>query len=71
MLLTAKYFCFFEINTRSLPSENFNFLTQKSKPIEQWKIAYVTKVNGQYLAGILSYLEDSSFRIILKGRECF
>ena len=66
MLSIAKSFFFVEINTRSLPSENFNFLTQKLKPVEQWKVAYVTRVYCQYLTGILSYLEDSSFRIILK-----
>ena len=71
MLLTAKSFCFFEINAWSLPPKNFNFLTQKLKPVEPWKVAYVTRVNCQYLATILSYVEDSSFRMILKRRECF
>ena len=66
MLLTAKYFFFFEKNDWSLPLKNFNFLTQKLKPVKQWKVAYVTRVNCQYLAGILSYLVDSCFRIILK-----
>ena len=45
MLSIAKSFCFFEINTRSLASENFNFLSQKLKPVEQWKVAHVTRVN--------------------------
>ena len=49
--------------------KNFNVLTQKLKPVEQWKVAYFTRVNCQYLAAILSNLEDSSFRIILKRRE--
>ena len=66
MLLTAKSFCVFEINTWSLPSKNFAFLTQKLKPGEQWKVAYVARVKCQYLGATLSYLEDSSFRIILK-----
>ena len=63
MLLTAKSFCFFKVYAWSLPPKNFNFLTQKLKPVEQWKVAYVTRVNCQYLSGILSYLEDSCFRI--------
>ena len=71
MLLTAKYFCFLEINDYLLPPKNFNFLTQKLKPLEQSKVAYVARVKCQYLAAILSYLEDSSFRMILKRRECF
>ena len=71
MLLTSKYFCFSEINDWSLPPKNFNFLTQNLKPVEQWKVAYVTRVNCQYLATILSYLEDSSFRMILKRKERF
>ena len=41
---------------------------QKIKPQEEWKD---TGVYCQYQAGILSYLEDSSFRIILKQTECF
>ena len=51
--------------------KNFNILTQKLKPVEQWKVAYVTRSICQYLAAIQSYLEDSSFRIILKRRKCF
>ena len=70
MLLAAKSFCFFEINAWSLPPKNFNFSIQNLKPVERWKVAYVTSVNCQYSAGILSYLEDSCFRIILKGKEC-
>ena len=58
MVLTAKSFCFFEINAWSLPPKNFNFLTEKLKPVERWKVAYVTSVNRQYLAAVLSYLED-------------
>ena len=50
MLLTSKSFCSFEINTRSLPRENFNFLTRELKQVEQWNLAYVTRVNCQYLA---------------------
>ena len=71
MLLTAKSFCFFEINTWSLPQKNFNFFSQKLKPVEQWKVTYITRVNCQYLTGFLSYLDDSSFRAILKRKECF
>ena len=59
MLLTAKYFCFFEINASSLPPKNFNLLNQNLKPVEQWKVAYVTRVTCQNVAEILSYLEDS------------
>ena len=62
MLLTAKSFCFFEINTRSLPLENYNFLKQKLKPVQQWKVAYVTRVNCQYLA---SWNSKLSRRLIL------
>ena len=54
------------MNVWLLPPKNFNLLIQKLKPVEQWKVAYVTRVNCQYLAATLSYLEDSSFRIILK-----
>ena len=70
MLLTAKSFCVFEINAWSLPPKNFTFLTQKLKPVEQWKVVYVTLVYCQYFAGIPSYLEDS-FSVYLKRRECF
>ena len=49
-----------------MPPTNFNFLTQKLKPVEQWKVAYVARVKCQYIAAILSHLEDSCFRIILK-----
>ena len=59
MLSIGKCFCFFEINTRSLPSENFNFLTEKLKPVEQWKVAHVTRVRCKYFAAFLSYLEVS------------
>ena len=38
MLLVAKYFCVFEINAWSLPPNNVNFLTQKLKPVQQWKV---------------------------------
>ena len=71
MLVTAKSFCFFEKKACSLPPKNIYFLTQKLKPVEQWKVAYVTGVDCQNLAAILSYLEDSCFHIILKRRECF
>ena len=59
MLLSVKSFCFLEINDWSLPPKNFNFLTQNLKPVEQLKVAYVTRVNCQNLAEILSYLDDS------------
>ena len=58
MLLTAKSFCDFVINKWSWPPKNFNFLTEKLKPVERWKVAYVTSVNCQYLAAVLGYLED-------------
>ena len=70
MLFFAKSFCLSEINHWPLLSKNFNLPTQKLKQVEQWKVAYLTRVNCQYLAEILSYIEDSSFRIILKRREC-
>ena len=66
MILRAKSFCFFELNAGSLSTKNFNFFTQKLKLVERWKVAYVTRVNCQYLSTILSYVEDSSFRMILK-----
>ena len=59
MLLTAKSFGDFVINAWSLPLKNFNFLTQKLKPVEQWRVAFVTRVICQYFAGILSYVGDS------------
>ena len=37
MLLTGKSFCFFEINAWPLPPKNFTILTQKLKPVEEWK----------------------------------
>ena len=64
MILIAKPFCFFEINDWSLPTKNFNLLTQKLKPVEQWKVACFIRVNFQYLAEIVSYLEDAFFRVI-------
>ena len=42
-----------------IDNKNINFLTQKLKAVEQWKIAYVTRVDCQCLAGISSYLQDS------------
>ena len=51
--------------------KNFNILTQKLKPVEQWKVGYFTRVNCQYLPEILSYIEDSSFRIIFKRTKYF
>ena len=69
MLLTDKSFCFFEINAWWMPPKNLNYLTQNLKLVERWNVAYVTRVNSQNLAAILSYLEDSSFRIILKRTE--
>ena len=71
MLLAAKSFCIYEINAWSLLPKNFNFLIQKLNPVERWKVADVTRVNCHYLATILIYVEDSSFRMILKRRECF
>ena len=57
MLLTAKYFCDFLIDASALPPKNFNFLIQKIKAVEQWKVDNVSRINCQYFAGILSYLE--------------
>ena len=65
MLLTAKSVFVFEIDAWSLLQKKLNFSSLKLKPVEQWKVAYVTRVKCQCLAGILSYLEDSCFRIIL------
>ena len=48
MLLTAKYFCFFEINTWPLPPKNFTILSHKIKRLEQCK---VTWVDCRYQAG--------------------
>ena len=67
MLLCDKSFCLFENNGLPLAQKNFTILTQKIKPVEEWKD---TGVNCQYWAGILSYLEDSSFVIILYPTEC-
>ena len=69
MLLTAKSFRFFEISAWPLPPQNFTILTQKIERGEQWKVRYEGKFS--ILAGILGYLEDSSFRIILKRIKCF
>ena len=41
MLLTAKSFCFFEINTWPLPPKNFTILSQKIKRLEQCKVTWV------------------------------
>ena len=71
MLLFGKWFCFSEINHWPWHSKNFNLLTQKLKQVEQWKVAYFTRVYGQYLDEILSYVEGSSVCIILKRRESF
>ena len=38
MLLTAKSFCFFEINTWPLSPKNFTILTQKLKQVEQCEV---------------------------------
>ena len=37
MLLTAKSFCFFEINAWPLSPKNFTILTQKLKPVEHFQ----------------------------------
>ena len=68
MLFSDKSFFLFEINGWPLPPKNFTILTHKIKPVEEWKD---TTVNCQYLAWILGFQEDSSFRIILKRTECF
>ena len=41
ILLTAKSFCFFEINTWPLPPKNFTILSQKMKRLEQCKVTWV------------------------------
>ena len=51
MLLTAKSFSFFEINTWPLPPKNFIILIQKMKRLEQCK---VTWVDYKYYAGFCS-----------------
>ena len=68
MLFSDKSFCLFEINGLPLPPKNFTILTQKIKPVEEWKD---TRVNCQYQAGFLGFQEHSSFRIILKRTQCF
>ena len=69
MLFFDKSFCFFEMNGLALPPKNFTILTQKIKPVEEWKD---TRVNCHAILGWDSgYLEDSSFGIILKRTECF
>ena len=37
MLFSDKSFCLFEINGLPLPPKNFTNLTQKIKPVEEWK----------------------------------
>ena len=37
MLFSDKSFCFFEINAWQLPPKSFTILTQKMKPVEEWK----------------------------------
>ena len=45
MRLTAKSFCFFEINAWPLSPTNFTNLTQKLKPVEQCKVPWGLIVN--------------------------
>ena len=45
ILLTARSFCFFEINTWPLALKNFTILSQKIKRFKQFK---VTWVDGKY-----------------------
>ena len=69
MLFSDKSFCLFETNGLPLPPKNFTILTQKIKPVEEWKD---TGVNCNAILGWDSrYLEDSPFRIIFKRTECF
>ena len=57
MLFSDKSFCLFEINGLPLPPKNFTILTQKIKPVEEWKD---TRVNCHAILGWDSrYLEDS------------
>ena len=63
MLLTAKSFCDFVINASALPPKNFKFLTEKLKPVVQWKVVYVTRINCQYFAGILTSYQEVSFSV--------
>ena len=41
MLFSDKSFCVFQINGFPLPPKNFTILTQKIKPVEEWKDAGV------------------------------
>ena len=41
MFFSDKSFCVFEINGWPLPPKNFTILTQKIKPVEEWKDAGV------------------------------
>ena len=68
MLFSDKSFSVFEINGLRLPPKIFTIRTQKIKPVDEWK---VTCVNCPQKAGILGYLEDRCFRIILKRTGCF
>ena len=52
-------------------SKKCQLFNSKLKPLEKCKVAYVTKARCQYLAGILSYIEDSSLGIILKRKQRF
>ena len=57
MLLTAKSFYFFDINTQPLPPKNFTILSQKMKRFEQCK---VTWVHCKYQAGFCSELTNKN-----------
>ena len=51
MVLTAKSFCFLDINTWPLAPKNFTILSQKMKRLEQCK---VTWVDCKYYVGFCS-----------------
>ena len=68
MIFSDKSFFVFDINGLPLPPKIFTIRTQKIIPVEEWKF---TDFNRQYQAGILGYVKDRCFRIILKRTECF
>ena len=58
MLLCDKSFCLFEINGLPLAPKNFTILTQKIKPVEEWKD---TGVYRQYYTVPWLYIHPSVY----------
>ena len=60
MLFPHKSFCFFEINDWPLLPRNFTILTQKIKPVEEWKIrGFIVNIIGWYSRYLEDYLSVS------------